>query len=293
MTHEEAFIADILDHPDDDAPRLIFADWLEEEGGDPDRAEFVRALLAVASPATQDKRPHYRRARELLKRHAVRWYTPLARLVLPEPYEPWLTRLAEAEVQYFPRGFLDQLTIDTPKFVANHDPLLRLAPVVRLALRSLGGNGRALAACPALRWMRELKFVDYYRQPMEAQDMIDLANSPHLGRLRHLNLHRNNIGDVGLRALVRSPWIVNLVALDLTENGLSEAGLTALASTPAPALRQLRLNANAVGDAALAALEAAPWLGQLEELGLSDTGVTKAQVRRLQRFAPAAQITAL
>lgn len=29
----EQFLADICEHPEDDAPRLIYADWLEEEGG--------------------------------------------------------------------------------------------------------------------------------------------------------------------------------------------------------------------------------------------------------------------
>ena len=31
MTRDEAFLADILEHPDDDAPRLVYADWLEEQ----------------------------------------------------------------------------------------------------------------------------------------------------------------------------------------------------------------------------------------------------------------------
>jgi uncharacterized protein (TIGR02996 family) len=37
MTSETAFLRDILEHPDDDTPRLIFADWLEDNG-DPERA---------------------------------------------------------------------------------------------------------------------------------------------------------------------------------------------------------------------------------------------------------------
>ena len=40
MTHDEAFLQAIIDNPDDDAPRLIYADWLEERG-DP-RGEFIR-----------------------------------------------------------------------------------------------------------------------------------------------------------------------------------------------------------------------------------------------------------
>ena len=32
MTHDEAFLEAIREQPGDDAPRLIYADWLEEHG---------------------------------------------------------------------------------------------------------------------------------------------------------------------------------------------------------------------------------------------------------------------
>jgi uncharacterized protein (TIGR02996 family) len=36
-----AFLEDIKEHPDDDTPRLVLADWLEDHG-DPDRANKWR-----------------------------------------------------------------------------------------------------------------------------------------------------------------------------------------------------------------------------------------------------------
>lgn len=48
MTHEEAFLRAILEAPDDDTPRLVFADYLEETGRDPARAEFVRVQIELA-----------------------------------------------------------------------------------------------------------------------------------------------------------------------------------------------------------------------------------------------------
>src|SRR5690348_10440338 len=48
MTHEEAFLASILENPDDDAPRLIYADWLDEQGRH-DRAEFIRIQCELAT----------------------------------------------------------------------------------------------------------------------------------------------------------------------------------------------------------------------------------------------------
>jgi uncharacterized protein (TIGR02996 family) len=54
MTQEEAFLRAIIDHPADDAPRLIYADWLDERG-DP-RGEFIRVLCALAEVPKGDPR---------------------------------------------------------------------------------------------------------------------------------------------------------------------------------------------------------------------------------------------
>jgi uncharacterized protein (TIGR02996 family) len=48
MTHADAFLQAILDAPDDDAPRLLFSDWLEEHG-EPERGEFIKVQIALAA----------------------------------------------------------------------------------------------------------------------------------------------------------------------------------------------------------------------------------------------------
>src|SRR5262249_49935579 len=45
MTDERAFLTAILERPDDDATKLVYADWLEEQG-DP-RAEYLRLMMTV------------------------------------------------------------------------------------------------------------------------------------------------------------------------------------------------------------------------------------------------------
>ena len=49
MRHPDqvAFLNAIHDNPDDDTPRLVYADWLEEHG-EPDRAEFIRVGVELA-----------------------------------------------------------------------------------------------------------------------------------------------------------------------------------------------------------------------------------------------------
>ncbi len=43
------FFRDIKEHPDDDTPRLVFADWLQEHG-DAAAAAARRVLAVVRSP---------------------------------------------------------------------------------------------------------------------------------------------------------------------------------------------------------------------------------------------------
>ncbi len=54
MSIEQSFFQSIRDQPGDDAIRLIFADWLEEQG-DP-RGEFIRLQVELARLVTLNLR---------------------------------------------------------------------------------------------------------------------------------------------------------------------------------------------------------------------------------------------
>jgi uncharacterized protein (TIGR02996 family) len=47
VTDRESLLATILREPDEDMPRLAFADWLDENG-EPERAEFIRVQCRLA-----------------------------------------------------------------------------------------------------------------------------------------------------------------------------------------------------------------------------------------------------
>src|SRR5262249_60458262 len=76
MTHEEAFLRAIRDSRDDDAPRLAYADWLEERG-DP-RGEFIRVQCELARISADDPRRPALGARErgVLAEHGAAWARP-------------------------------------------------------------------------------------------------------------------------------------------------------------------------------------------------------------------------
>ncbi|HVK14925.1 MAG TPA: TIGR02996 domain-containing protein [Gemmataceae bacterium] len=56
MSDEAAFLRTILDNPDDDAPRLVYADWLDEQGT-PDAAAKAVFLRTTAAHARASGRP--------------------------------------------------------------------------------------------------------------------------------------------------------------------------------------------------------------------------------------------
>src|SRR5437667_9297562 len=84
QTDAEAFLQRIRAYPDDDAPRLIFADWLDEQGSveAADRAEFIRVQVALAQMSPDDPRqPALLIAeRELLDAYKPVWDAPFAGL---------------------------------------------------------------------------------------------------------------------------------------------------------------------------------------------------------------------
>lgn len=68
-----AFMADIRAAPDDDSPRLIYADWLHDHG-DPERAEFIRVQCELARLPADDPRRDALAFREMrLSGHETRW----------------------------------------------------------------------------------------------------------------------------------------------------------------------------------------------------------------------------
>jgi uncharacterized protein (TIGR02996 family) len=135
MTHDDAFLADVLAEPSDDAPRLIYADWLED-AGDPDRAEFIR--LQCEQPAAVRERCYcrdsfdptacarcrrvarlLRRQQELLAHRAARDWTPSA-----------LRPFSVA----FRRGFVESVTLTADNFLEHASALFAGAPLLEVVL---------------------------------------------------------------------------------------------------------------------------------------------------------------
>src|SRR4051812_12937455 len=83
MTHEEAFLQDILENREDDTPRRGYADWLIDQGDEVNaaRGEFIHLQCELAKlPPGPRPAPLVRRERELLETHGREWGSLFGRL---------------------------------------------------------------------------------------------------------------------------------------------------------------------------------------------------------------------
>jgi uncharacterized protein (TIGR02996 family) len=304
MTQENAFLQAIIDAPDDEVPRLVFADWLEEHG-DSERAEFIRLQCRLADMMEEDPLSWSlkERERDLLTAHGERWLGPLREVT------------TRAYVQTFRRGLLHKVCTTADCFLQRGDLLFRGPyPIRRAALcrtwevfPALVGSpllaelteldlgcdcvnddrARALAASPHVGNLTNLvlgngnafAFPDEHfyqeRNCVEDSGVAALAACPRLSRLRSLDLSDNHFGRRGVRTLGSSPHLSNLVTLVLWNNAVGPEGTAALADSPnLRHLEVLNLRACRLDDAGVQALASSPHLTALRVLDLRENGIT-------------------
>lgn len=281
MGDEQRLLDAIVAAPDDDVPRMVYADWLQSRG-DP-RGELIQLQCQLAAVPDDDRRRNIRIAEnKLLAAHGQAWKQPLLDR-LPPGFEYKLE---------FVRGFIEEATI--PLACLSHlEVVLALAPLLRklkvttsfdahamriaqprLAgvldqpgfsqLRALelalpgGGNAIAheVAAATTLRGLRALVIrasvwgdqVTFYAAPADKLRLDDdgaaaLAGSPNLGAVEHLTIEGNRIGPAGLVAIAHGTW----------------------------RLRELQAGYNFGAERGLARSLVGPALATLETLGLEGT----------------------
>ena len=78
MSHA-SFLDDILANPTDDAARLVYAEWLEEQSNP--RGEFIRLQIERAQQpiGSPDAIASLQRERQLLRKHGKAWAGSIAK----------------------------------------------------------------------------------------------------------------------------------------------------------------------------------------------------------------------
>jgi len=250
QTEAEAFLQRIRAYPEDDAQRLIFADWLDEEG-DP-RGRFVRVQLALAElpPDAPARKVLAGAERDLLDAHREEWEAPFRGL---------------ASGCVFRRGFVDEVKVAAQQFLRNAHELFTAAPVRHVHLLDVSESLPAVLECPYLSRLAALTvYASHTGEPLARA----VARSEHLAGLRRLTLKRNRFGDDAAEHLARSPHLANLEDLDLSENEIGETGARALAASPhLGKLRRLEVRDNRLGPAGAEAVAGSDRLVALHQLG--------------------------
>src|SRR5262245_56329639 len=123
----DALLAACIEHPGDDAPRLVLADWLEEHG-EADRAEFIRLQIESARLDDYDPRRDDLVGREeaLLETHEKTWVADLP---------AWARRSI-----LFQRGLVGHIYCSAEQFLKSGSALRKLAPIQAVHLDDTPGH---------------------------------------------------------------------------------------------------------------------------------------------------------
>jgi uncharacterized protein (TIGR02996 family) len=205
-TTEDGLIRSIAAEPEDDTPRLVYSDWLEEHG-QPERAEFIRAQIALArDPVDSPRRRALAfRARQLLDAHEA----------------DWLGALRQQAIEWtFRRGFVEGLLLDVGHLAAfaENQGFDRL-PLRRLALIGIDDPGLSqLRAIPKENQLLELDLTGNGLPNESVRALVALKCWP---RLRRLSLQFNRL-DSGIGEVFNaSPLFRGLERIQLGGNPLN------------------------------------------------------------------------
>jgi uncharacterized protein (TIGR02996 family) len=300
---EKEILESIWAAPDDDRPRLVYSDWLQEKG-DP-RGEYIELSCKDWGSTPWDdpvRRKADARASALEKKYRAQW------VASARPYiRSW----------GFARGFVASIVADAGTFLENPGAVVALSPSISLQLTAVKPKQMpAIAAAP----LGKLERLDLGSQRIDDAQLAILAASPTLLGLRELHLGWNNFLTAGAQALAASPHIrtlktlrvdgyrsahstyggrpapppfddaliaivtsPNLPALEYLDlgNGGAGPGLgEAFLRASLPALHTLAMSGNPIGDAGAIALARAK-LPSLRYLGLGYGNLTDAGVNAL------------
>jgi uncharacterized protein (TIGR02996 family) len=282
MSDERALLAAIYDNPEEDTPRLMYADWLDEQGGAANaaRAEFIRVQCECSR--LDDLRDQYKERYEQLEARAQE---------LEKQYrKQWLAEFPSPNVGDNPysHGFLNRMTLDATKCLKVPRPRWYREPFLRLTLRSDADTIQKLCDTG---WLDGVSDLDL--SPSEHEDANPIAQavaaSSCAPTLRILALWDDGFTDLSLQTVaagsfgelrelscmgrftpkgwetvLNSPAVTRLEDLTIGHRGPWQ---TADRERPGPALGQVLVDA--------------PVHSQLKYLWLTDCGLQNAGLTRL------------
>jgi uncharacterized protein (TIGR02996 family) len=259
---EDAFLQTILENPDDDTPRLVFADWLEEQGNP--RGTFIRLQCQRAMMTQYDAGWKETLAQEaaLLRQFEPDWSKPVLRLV--------------DEVHYR-RGFIEHVRVSATKLLNNAARLFRVAPICSIRMSRVD----RLPEVAAAPWLARVRELDLSHNSLGSRSLQALLESEHCRSLRLLRLDHCGLAMSSVRVVAGSASLQGLQSLSVSSNGLGVEGVGTLASSPnLSGLRELDLHDNHLLAAGGVALGAAVHF-QLTKLSIGNNALRSGGVQAI------------
>jgi uncharacterized protein (TIGR02996 family) len=196
----EPFLRAICADPEDDLARLVYADWLDENG-EPERAELIRLQIERARLRAGGTDSEELARRDIELRHAR-----------GDEWRRELPRLSGVNWHRFWRGFVSGADVIEWRYYRDaEDALFAAAPVQFLHLSGLYAGGAA----------------------------EEFTRSPYLTRLRGLTLSRSYLGGDGGQAFWATPAFAGLEWIEL-RNDFPLADWQLRAIIDSRALRRLK-----------------------------------------------------
>ena len=310
---ERSLLLSVAVAPEEDAPRLVYADWLDENATSDNaraaRAEFIRTQISIARgidvvtgiPLTSESRVALTiRENELRAEHRAEWEAETRRALGTSceevtfrrgfPCELWVNGVQELITSRILEASTSTLTeLDVSHLGGRLPDLLTHPGIARLTRLNLVSNGigdagaEAVAASPHLV---HLTGLELWNNNIGARGAIALAASPNLKNLTVLNLRNNNIGEAGAVAIATSSHLKKLTSLVLEDNDMVTGGAIALATSPnLQNLTVLNLWNNNIREEGAVAIATSPTLSPSAKIyALQSTGFN-ALAELVQRAA--------
>ena len=257
MSEREALYRNVVENRDDDAPRLVYADWLQENGDEP-RAEFIRlqCRLAGMTPGDEGYFELRQRERELWSAYGHHWGGKV-------PH-------ASRHGMPFARGFLDRFT--PPMGVLGLDLCLEVMPGSDYCpgqqqllssdcsvftspnfadVRRVSLNGLFVAASlPLASALRESPYskglvgLDFDSSVLRLtdSDLAVLTEPEALPNLRELVFPpASGFSPRGMSSILDAPWADHLKTFGFVRGDLKDGTAESLPSGSLPGVHTLRL----------------------------------------------------
>lgn len=221
ISEVQAFLQAIIDEPEDDGLRLIFADWLEENGSP--LGEFIRVQIELSEISPWHPRRPVLEARELelLRRHGGDWYPERA------------GRITKTEMSHFQRGFVDELTVRGDGYTSNVAAYWEWTPFRLIRIHASDRKQvETLADWPFLERARALSVGGGENPYLNRGPLTPIFESPYLNRIRALVLVPSRIKAQEAQAFLKSFFVDQLTTLRLTANPADEHLIPTLIASP-------------------------------------------------------------